>query len=77
MLLRKKRKSFGRCDQWRQCLPPAQIDKPDRTQEMDITRDSWAAGNQWCRQFSARLITADRLIQAIAPDMVDFDALIV
>lgn len=58
--------SLGRCDQWRHCLPPAQIDKPDQTPEMDITRDSGAAGNQWCRQFSASLITVDRLIQAIA-----------
>lgn len=60
---------LGRCDQQRQCLPLAQIDKPDQTQEMDITRDSWTAGNQWCRQFSASLITVDRLIQAIAPQM--------
>ncbi|CAK6951635.1 Hypothetical predicted protein [Scomber scombrus] len=59
--------SLGRCDQQRQCLPPAQIDKPDQTQEMDITGDSRAAGNQWCRQFSASLITVHRLIQAIAP----------
>jgi len=38
--------SLSRCDQHRQSLPPAQIDKPDQTQEMDITRDSWAEGNQ-------------------------------
>lgn len=59
--------SLGRCDQWRQSLPLAQIDKSDQTQEMDITRDRGAAGNQWCRHFSASHITADRLIQAIAP----------
>lgn len=59
--------SLGRCDQRRQCLPLAQIDKPDQTQEMDITGDSRAEGNQWCRQFSASLITVHRLIQAIAP----------
>lgn len=59
--------SLGRCDQWRQSLPPAQIDKSDQTQEMDITRDRGAAGNQWCRHFSASHITVDRLIQAIAP----------
>ena len=59
--------SLGRCDQQRQCLPPAQIDKPDQTHEMDITKDSWAAGNQWRRQFSASLIAVDRFIQAIAP----------
>ncbi|KAK5622581.1 hypothetical protein CRENBAI_001093 [Crenichthys baileyi] len=59
--------SVSRCDQQRQSLPQAQIDKPEQTQEMDITGDSWAAGKQWCRQFSASLITLDRLMQAIAP----------
>lgn len=47
-------------------LPLAQIDKSDQTQEMDITRDRGAAGNQWCRHFSASHITVDSLIQAIA-----------
>lgn len=59
--------SVSRCDQQRQSLPQAQIDNRDQTQEMDITGDSWAAGKQWCRQFSASLITLDRLMQAIAP----------
>lgn len=59
--------SLNRCDQQRQRLPPAQIDKPDQTWEMDITEDSWAAGKQWCRQFSARLIIVDKLIHATAP----------
>lgn len=35
--------SLSRCDQRRQSLPPAETDRPDQTQEMDIRRDSWAA----------------------------------
>lgn len=55
-------KSLGRCDQRRHRPPPptpAQIDKPDQTQKMDITRDRRAAGNQRRGQFSASRFTAD------------------
>lgn len=50
-------KSLGRCDQWRHRPPPphpAQIDKPGRTQKIDITRDSGAAGEAAARAVFSR-----------------------